>query len=102
MTVEVRAALDAATALVGSERVTAELGNNTGLFRRRNVFGVVRPRNVKDVQRLTEIFGETGAAALHAFSTGRNWGLRSPAPAAAKQGVVRRRGPGAGGGGEPP
>lgn len=81
MTVEVRAALDAATALVGSERVTAELGNNTGLFRRRNVFGVVRPRSVKDVQRLTEIFGETGAAALHAFSTGRNWGLGSREPA---------------------
>jgi 4-cresol dehydrogenase (hydroxylating) len=81
MTDEVRAALDAATALVGPVRVTAELGNNTGLFRRRNVFGVVRPRSVKDVQRLTDIFGGNGSAALHAFSTGRNWGLGSREPA---------------------
>lgn len=81
MTDEVRAALDAATALVGPERVTDELGNNTGLFRRRNVFGVVRPRSAKDVQRLTEIFGGNGSAALHAFSTGRNWGLGSREPA---------------------
>jgi len=50
MTDEVPAALDAATALVGPGRVTTETGNNTGLFRRRNVFGVVRPRNAKDVQ----------------------------------------------------
>jgi 4-cresol dehydrogenase (hydroxylating) flavoprotein subunit len=81
MTDEVRAALDAAAALVGPERVTAEVGNNTGLFRRRNVFGVVRPRSAKDVQRLTEIFGGNGSAALYAFSTGRNWGLGSREPA---------------------
>jgi 4-cresol dehydrogenase (hydroxylating) flavoprotein subunit len=81
MTDDLPAALAAATALVGPDRVTSDVGNNTGLFRRRNVFGVVRPRSAKDVQRLTDIFGGTGSATLHAFSTGRNWGLGSREPA---------------------
>lgn len=81
MTDDLHVGLDAARALVGADRVTSDVGNNTGVFRRRNVFGVVRPRSVKDVQRLTDIFGSDGSAALHAFSTGRNWGLGSREPA---------------------
>jgi 4-cresol dehydrogenase (hydroxylating) len=76
---EQQAALDAAAALVGSDRISAGLGDNTGLFRHRDVLGVVRPRSAKEVRRLVEIFG--GTAPLHVFSTGRNWGLGSREPA---------------------
>ncbi|WP_063756564.1 MULTISPECIES: FAD-binding oxidoreductase [Streptomyces] len=88
-----RAVLAKAAQVVGADRVTypdeettgtpaTTLGPNVSLYRSRAVFGVVRPQTAEDVRRVVELFadGETPAA-LHAFSTGGNWGLGSREPA---------------------
>jgi 4-cresol dehydrogenase (hydroxylating) len=60
----------------------ALLGPNTGGFRPRRVFGLVRPTTVAQVQAVVGEFARhPGSGGLHAFSTGRNWGLGSREPA---------------------
>lgn len=88
-----RAALQAAARVVGVDRVVAPSSDSTepvplapeanvGMFRPRDMFGVVRPRTVDQVRRVVELFGHSAAAgALHPVSTGRNWGLGSRQPA---------------------
>lgn len=89
----VEAVLDRAARVVGADRVTrprgvtgaepdSVLGPNAGLYRARDVCGVVRPRTAEEVRRVVELFADGGARTpLHAFSTGGNWGLGSREPA---------------------
>jgi 4-cresol dehydrogenase (hydroxylating) flavoprotein subunit len=84
-----RAALELAARVVGADRVsrpeegdTFTLGPNTSLFRSRAVHGVIRPRTAEEVREVVRIYGSSReAGSLHAFSTGRNWGLGSREPA---------------------
>ncbi|MFK4149098.1 FAD-binding oxidoreductase [Streptomyces sp. NPDC004065] len=58
------------------------LGPNTGRFRSRSVFAVVRPRTAGEVRRVVELFADSDVTApLHAYGTGANWGLGSREPA---------------------
>ncbi|MHB9864521.1 FAD-binding oxidoreductase [Streptomyces sp. YIM S03343] len=78
---------------VGADRVTlpdektthvpvTTLGPNTGRYRSRSVFAVVRPRTADEVRGIVELFADSGVAApLHTYSTGANWGLGSREPA---------------------
>jgi len=88
-----RVALLAAAEVVGVERVVLPSDNgteltalaseaNVGMYRSRDMAGIIRPRTVEQVRRVVEIFGHsTEAGALHPISTGRNWGLGSRQPA---------------------
>ncbi|WP_371572177.1 FAD-binding oxidoreductase [Streptomyces sp. NBC_01314] len=89
----VEVVLDRAARVVGADRVTRSwdgsgggpasvLGPNAGLYRARDVHGVVRPRTAEEVQRVVGLFADGGARVpLHVFSTGGNWGLGSREPA---------------------
>ncbi|MDQ3576144.1 MAG: FAD-binding oxidoreductase [Actinomycetota bacterium] len=86
---DLRKALDAAAGIVGEGRVHArpddsalDVGPNSGLFRQRDVSGIIRPRTAEEVRQVVEVFGQSvGAGSLHPLSTGRNWGLGSKEPA---------------------
>lgn len=70
-----------AAEIVGADRVSPDgPGANTGLFRQRKVFGTVRPRTADEVRRLVTAYAARSVS-LHAYSTGRNWGLGSREPA---------------------
>lgn len=80
-------ALQAAAQVVGADRVSVPdgpltLGPNISLYRSREVGGVVAPRTAEEARQVVEIFGRSKeSGGLHAFSTGRNWGLGSREPA---------------------
>src|SRR5262249_34438265 len=89
----IRVALLAAAKVVGAERVVMPSDNgteltalapevNVGMYRAREMAGIIQPRTVEQVRRVVEIFGHsTEAGSLHPISTGRNWGLGSRQPA---------------------
>jgi 4-cresol dehydrogenase (hydroxylating) len=84
--------LDLAAALIGDDRVLrypadpAEADRpprdpNVSMFRTRSVPAVLRPGTPEEVQQLVRLFADSpDPAALHAVSTGRNWGLGSTEP----------------------
>jgi 4-cresol dehydrogenase (hydroxylating) flavoprotein subunit len=88
-----RSALDAAVRVVGSDRVIMPPGGradpalltlpaNVGMYRQRDVLGVIQPRTVEEVCRVVEIFAAAAdGGALHPISTGYSWGLGSREPA---------------------
>ncbi|RLK61819.1 FAD-binding oxidoreductase [Actinokineospora cianjurensis] len=73
------AALAAAEGIVGADRVSrGGPGDNTGLFRQRDIVATVRPSTADEAQRVVRAFAAAaGGVSLHAYSTGRNWGLGS-------------------------
>ncbi|GLW30927.1 FAD-binding oxidoreductase [Actinoplanes regularis] len=61
---------------------SAVLGPNSGGYRSRRVTGLIRPKTVDEVQAiLRDRAGQPEKPPIHAFSTGRNWGLGSREPA---------------------
>ncbi|SCF73009.1 4-cresol dehydrogenase (hydroxylating) [Streptomyces sp. MnatMP-M17] len=55
---------------------------NVGMFRPRDVYGVLRPRTVEEVREVVLAFSHSPhGPRLHAVSTGYNWGLGSREPA---------------------
>ncbi|MEU4447572.1 FAD-binding oxidoreductase [Actinosynnema sp. NPDC050801] len=79
---DIAAVLQAAAAVVGDGRVTrGGLGDNTGRFRQREVVATIRPSTADQVRQVIEVIGRAaGSVSLHAYSTGRNWGLGSREP----------------------
>ncbi|GAA3657069.1 FAD-binding oxidoreductase [Streptomyces chitinivorans] len=62
-------------------------GPNVSMFDPRDVYGIVRPRDVEEVRDTVRAFARAeGGPRLQALSTGRNWGLGSREPA--RDGVV--------------
>ncbi|GAA2966086.1 FAD-binding oxidoreductase [Actinokineospora diospyrosa] len=82
-TTDAGAALAAVEGIVGADRVTrGGLGDNTGLFRQRDVLASVKPGSAEQAREVVSaIAAARGAVSVHAFSTGRNWGLGSREPA---------------------
>jgi len=83
-----RRALDEAVSVLGPDNVTRpgsgdvlEPRRNVGFYASRSVHAVLRPGTVDDVRAVLAIFRRhRPGAALHAVSTGRNWGLGSAEP----------------------
>ncbi|MFE1958624.1 FAD-binding oxidoreductase [Streptomyces sp. NPDC059479] len=85
------AALQAAVATLGHTRVISNRSGdplplattaNVGMFRPRDLYGIIRPTIAAQVQEVVRSFAASGAkAGLHPVSTGRNWGLGSREPA---------------------
>lgn len=84
----VRDLLHRVTGIVGAAHVepaapnSSPLGFNSGGCRPRRVSALLRPRTVEHVRGVLRACAQhSGVASVHAFSTGRNWGLGSREPA---------------------